>query len=311
MTRKEEIDEMVRSSVKETARASFRKYSVQFALSDALRDQWLAKSTANSPRGGDDVDGNAGDSSPGEQVSFEDLDAAAAALQLGKPAPVVSSARSQGSQSCFATSTKGRDITPSGSAANSAKEVATVESGAMSVGKPEVPKEAPIVAPARQEKSGDLLEGLHVLVVEDSPVARTMLVRLLKANGCTADEAEDGQQAVDKVRAALAGDELVDVDSSGMSVRGPRSKAYDMILCDSVMPVMDGPTAVKRIREMGYTQAILGVTGNTLPEQKADFLAHGADDVVGKPVRQQVLKDAMKVQLLKKAQLLKDKSMDA
>ena len=185
--------------------------------------------------------------------------------------------------------------------------MATVESGATADNTSVGTLEAPKVAPARQLKSSDLLDGLHVLVVENSPVARTMLVRLLKANGCSADEAEDGQQAVDKVRAtlALAGDELVDVDSNGMSVRGPRGKAYDMILCDSVMPVMDGPTAVKIIREMGYTQAILGVTGNTLPEQVADFLAHGADDIVGKPVRQQVLKDAMKAQLLKKAQAMK------
>jgi CheY-like chemotaxis protein len=138
-------------------------------------------------------------------------------------------------------------------------------------------------------------------------VQRKMLMKTLTAAGHTCEDAEDGQQAVDKVRAtlALAGDDLVDVDSNGMSVRGPRGKAYDMILCDSVMPVMDGPTAVKIIREMGYTQAILGVTGNTLPEQVADFMAHGADDIVGKPVRQQVLKDAMKAQLLKKAQAMK------
>jgi CheY-like chemotaxis protein len=48
-----------------------------------------------------------------------------------------------------------------------------------------------------------VIAGNHVLVVEDSPVARTMLVRLLKALGYTADEAEDGQQAVDKVRRCL------------------------------------------------------------------------------------------------------------
>ena len=116
-------------------------------------------------------------------------------------------------------------------------------------------------------------EGLHVLVVEDAPVARTMLVRLLKTLQCTADEAEDGAQAVDKVKAA--------------------SRPYDMILCDSVMPNMDGPTAVAAIRELGYGGPVLGVTGNTLPEQIEDFVQHGADAVVGKPVKLPVLKDAM------------------
>ena len=73
----------------------------------------------------------------------------------------------------------------------------------------------------------------------------------------------------------------------------PDARLYDMILCDSVMPVMDGPTAVQIIRELGYKNPILGVTGNTLPEQVADFLAHGADEVVGKPVKLPVLKAAM------------------
>ena len=66
-----------------------------------------------------------------------------------------------------------------------------------------------------------------------------------------------------------------------------------MVLCDSVMPVMDGPTAVQIIRGLGYDGPILGVTGNTLPEQVADFVAHGADEVVGKPVKLPVLKAAM------------------
>jgi len=109
-------------------------------------------------------------------------------------------------------------------------------------------------------------------------VARTMLVRLLKTMKHTADEAEDGQQAVDKVRAALA---------------DPSARLYDMILCDSVMPVMDGPTAVQIIRGLGYDGPILGVTGNTLPEQIADFIQHGADEVVTKPVKLPVLKAMM------------------
>jgi CheY-like chemotaxis protein len=37
---------------------------------------------------------------------------------------------------------------------------------------------------------------------------------------------------------------------------------YDFILCDSVMPRMDGPTAVKKIRELGYTQPIFGTSVN-------------------------------------------------
>jgi len=60
--------------------------------------------------------------------------------------------------------------------------------------------------------------GNHVLVVEDSPVARTMLVRLLKSLGYTADEAENGQQAVDKVTAALADPYLIQSLSNPISI---------------------------------------------------------------------------------------------
>ena len=58
----------------------------------------------------------------------------------------------------------------------------------------------PATATATTAAAAPVAAGNHVLVVEDSPVARTMLVRLLKSLGYTADEAEDGQQAVDKVR---------------------------------------------------------------------------------------------------------------
>jgi CheY-like chemotaxis protein len=116
------------------------------------------------------------------------------------------------------------------------------------------------------------LNNMHVLVVEDSRVARTMLVKILNAMDCTTDEAEDGEQAVRKV-------------TSGST--------YNIILCDSVMPNMDGPTAVEIIRKWGYIRPILGVTGNVLPEQIEDFLHHGVNEVLSKPVKVQVLKDAI------------------
>jgi CheY-like chemotaxis protein len=77
----------------------------------------------------------------------------------------------------------------------------------------------------------------------------------------------------------------------------PDVRLYDMILCDSVMPVMDGPTAVQIIRELGYKNPILGVTGNTLPEQIEDFVQHGVDEVIAKPVKANVIKDAMQKRL--------------
>jgi CheY-like chemotaxis protein len=48
---------------------------------------------------------------------------------------------------------------------------------------------------------------------------------------------------------------------------------------------MDGPTACKRIRELGSDVFIVGITGNVLPEDVAYFKSCGANDVLSKPVR--------------------------
>ena len=56
------------------------------------------------------------------------------------------------------------------------------------------------------------------------------------------------------------------------------------------MPNMNGPEAVKLIRELGFRGLIIGVTGNMLPEDIEDFKSHGANRVIGKPLSVQILK---------------------
>jgi CheY-like chemotaxis protein len=50
------------------------------------------------------------------------------------------------------------------------------------------------------------------------------------------------------------------------------------------MPVMNGTVATTRIRELGYTGKIFGVTGNGFQSDIDEFLVHGADEVLVKPV---------------------------
>ena len=101
-------------------------------------------------------------------------------------------------------------------------------------------------------------------MVDDSDLTRKMLCRMVRAKGFQVDEAEDGAVAVDKMR------------------RGPQ--AYAAILMDFVMPVMDGPTATRAIRDMGYTAPILGVTGNGQDFDVAHFKTMGANEVFTKPL---------------------------
>jgi CheY-like chemotaxis protein len=107
----------------------------------------------------------------------------------------------------------------------------------------------------------------HVLVVDDSAMSRKMLVKILKKDAHTCEEAEDGVDAVDKAKAKLA---------SG-------DRFFDAILMDFVMPNMDGPDATAAIRALGVACPIFGVTGNTLDQDVKRFMNSGATDVYGKP----------------------------
>jgi CheY-like chemotaxis protein len=97
-----------------------------------------------------------------------------------------------------------------------------------------------------------------------------MLARLLKKENYTCDEAKDGVEAVEKVKASIWSD-----------------FAYDAIFMDASMPNMTGPDATHAIRALGYTGRIFGVTGNSLPEDVDEFLIKGADSVKIKPLRKE------------------------
>ena len=104
-----------------------------------------------------------------------------------------------------------------------------------------------------------------VLVVDDAATNRKMLCRLIRPRFLHVAEASDGLKALNHVRD---------------SMRKP-----DVILMDFVMPNMDGPTATKEIRALGYRGIIIGVTGNALPADIELFLFHGANKVLVKPLR--------------------------
>jgi len=106
----------------------------------------------------------------------------------------------------------------------------------------------------------------RILVVDDAPMNRKLLTRLLMKRGHHVDMAEDGLQAYEKVVAEMK-----------------EGRRYDTILMDFQMPVMDGPTATQRIRMEGCDSFIVGITGNVLPQDVEYFKTCGADDVLGKP----------------------------
>ena len=109
---------------------------------------------------------------------------------------------------------------------------------------------------------------LHVLVVDDVSSNRKLLRRLLERSGHSCAEAENGQSAVDMI-----------VQASDANT------PFHSILLDFEMPIMDGPTAAKEIRRLGFDLNIIGITGNVLPDDVRFFQACGADDVLAKPIK--------------------------
>ncbi len=115
---------------------------------------------------------------------------------------------------------------------------------------------------------------LYILVVDDSLTNRKLCMRLLERNGHTCEGASDGDEAVIMVTKSLAG-----------------GKPYDCILMDYEMPKMNGPEACERMRNLGCSSYIAGVTGNLLSEDVDHFRNCGANWVFPKPFRMEALEE--------------------
>lgn len=111
----------------------------------------------------------------------------------------------------------------------------------------------------------------RVLIVDDATTNRKILSKLLRREGIQCDEAENGEEAVEMVKQS--------------------TEEYDIILMDYEMPVCDGPSATRQIRQLGCTSLIFGVTGNVLVEEMQYFKDCGAEDVLIKPISRDKLND--------------------
>ncbi len=125
----------------------------------------------------------------------------------------------------------------------------------------------PMDTPVRPVHEQIRASRLRVLACEDDAMTRMVFGMLLSELGVEFEVAENGQEACDAFEA----------------------RAFDCILMDMQMPVMDGVTAIRRIRERererGLSRTpIFILTANALPEHRAAGVAAGADRFLVKPL---------------------------
>ena len=105
----------------------------------------------------------------------------------------------------------------------------------------------------------------HVLLVEDNPVNQAVAERMLQRVGLNVALATDGSAAADAAR----------------------DHAFDLVLMDVQMPVMDGLEATRTIRARqapgGERMPIVALTANVMPQERELCLAAGMDDFLPKP----------------------------
>lgn len=113
--------------------------------------------------------------------------------------------------------------------------------------------------------------GKEILVVEDNKANQVLIKKMLEKVGFKVDVAGNGKEALEKIK----------------------EKTYSLVIMDMQMPVMDGYTATRQIREMGLKIPVIALTAHTLRGDEAKSLEAGCDGYLGKPVKQKELIDAI------------------
>ncbi len=100
------------------------------------------------------------------------------------------------------------------------------------------------------------------LIVEDNPINMELVLEILTANGISADEAVNGEDAIAMVE----------------------KETYDLVLMDIELPGIDGVEATKLMKSKHKNLPILALTSYAMKGDRERFIAAGFDDYISKPL---------------------------
>lgn len=133
-------------------------------------------------------------------------------------------------------------------------------------------------APVQKRTEPSLRQGARILVVDDNAVNRKVASLSLQRFGCSVETAVNGQEALDSVQAT----------------------AFDLVLMDVRMPVMDGLQATRAIRALGgrfRDLPIVALTADGFEETKQSCIQSGMNDHLAKPFTSEDLQAMLAAQL--------------
>ncbi|MDF2193760.1 ATP-binding protein [Paraflavitalea sp. CAU 1676] len=109
---------------------------------------------------------------------------------------------------------------------------------------------------------------VEVLITEDNEFNQSLLSHLFKNWNLRFEIANNGLEAIEKLR----------------------HKKYDLVLMDIQMPVMDGYTTARKIRnELRLDIPIIAMTAHAMPGEREKCLSYGMNEYIAKPVKQEQL----------------------
>ena len=111
-----------------------------------------------------------------------------------------------------------------------------------------------------------------ILIVEDELFNYIYFSEVLKMHGMESLKAENGEEAVEKVR---------------------QHRHIDLVLMDIKMPFMDGYEAFTEIRKIAPNLPVIAQTAYALSHERKEILAYGFNDYLSKPVEEDTLMETV------------------